>query len=75
MRIKTYNCCIVLLANYNAKVFKKAEYATVVAECELLGPLVGVCGAAFAVGVLLLGCPIQAPLCRMGEMRKVVRCK
>ena len=58
MRIKTHNCRTVLLANYNAKVFKKAEYVIAVAECELSGPLVGVCGVAFAVAcvVCLLGC-------------------
>ena len=67
MRIKTYNCCTVLLANYNAKVFKKAEYVIAVAECELLGPLVGVCGVAFAVAyiVCLLGCCYLAVLYKL----------
>jgi hypothetical protein len=42
MRVETNNGCIVLLANYNAKVFEKAEYVVAVAERKLLGPLAGV---------------------------------
>jgi hypothetical protein len=58
MCIKTQNCRIVLLANYNAEVFKKAEYAVAVAKCKLPGPLIGVCGVAFAIVcvVYLLQC-------------------
>jgi hypothetical protein len=48
----------VLLANNNAKVFKKAEYPVAVANCELSGLLIGVCNVAYAVAcvVYLLGC-------------------
>jgi hypothetical protein len=48
----------VLLANDNAKVFKKADYPVAVANCELLGLLIGVCNVACAVAcvVYLLGC-------------------
>jgi hypothetical protein len=42
MRVKTNNSCIVLLINYNAKVFKKAEYVVAVAKHKLLGLLAGV---------------------------------
>jgi hypothetical protein len=42
MRIKTNKGCIVLLVNYNAKVFKKAEYVVAVTKRKLLGLLVGV---------------------------------
>jgi hypothetical protein len=42
MRIKTNNSYIVLLINYNAKVFKKAEYVVTVARHKLLGLLIGV---------------------------------
>jgi hypothetical protein len=42
MRVKTNNSCTVLLANYNAKVFKKAEYVIIVTKRKLLGPLAGV---------------------------------
>jgi hypothetical protein len=42
MRVKTNNSCIVLLANYNAKVFKKVEYVVAVTKRKLLGPLAGV---------------------------------
>ena len=65
MRIKTHNCCTVLLANYNAKLFKEAEHVVAVAQCELLGPLVRVCGVAFAAVacvVCLLGCCCSAVL-------------
>jgi hypothetical protein len=62
MRIKTNNCYTVLLANYNAKVFKKAEYVVAVAKRKLSGPLAGVCSVAFAVAcvVCLLGCRCSA---------------
>jgi hypothetical protein len=56
MRIKTNNCCAVLLANHNAKIFKKAEYIVAVAERKLSGPLAGACGVAVACVVCLLGC-------------------
>jgi hypothetical protein len=39
MRVKTNNSCIVLLVNYNAKVFKKAEYVVIVTKHKLLGLL------------------------------------
>jgi hypothetical protein len=42
MRVETNNGCTVLLANYNAKVFEKAEYVVAVAKRKLLGPLAGV---------------------------------
>jgi hypothetical protein len=42
MRVKTNNSCIVLLTNYNTKVFKKAEYVVVVTKHKLLGLLAGV---------------------------------
>jgi hypothetical protein len=42
MRVKTNNSYTVLLANYNAKVFKKAEYVVAVAKRKLLGLLAGV---------------------------------
>jgi hypothetical protein len=42
MRVKTNNSYIVLLVNYNAKVFKKAEYVVAVTKRKLLGLLAGV---------------------------------
>jgi hypothetical protein len=42
MCVKTNNGYTVLLANYNAKVFKKAEYVVAVAKRKLLGLLAGV---------------------------------
>jgi hypothetical protein len=42
MCVETNNSYIVLLINYNAKVFKKAEYIVAVAKCKLLGLLAGV---------------------------------
>jgi hypothetical protein len=42
MHIKTNNSCIVLLINYNTKVFKKVEYVVAVARRKLLGLLIGV---------------------------------
>jgi hypothetical protein len=64
MRIKTYNCFTVLLANNNSKVFKKAEYVIVVAKYELLGLFIGVCSVVFAVAcvVCLLECCCLAVL-------------
>jgi len=53
MRIKTYNSCTVLLADYNAKVFKKAKHAVVVAEYKLSGPLARVYSVAFAVSCVV----------------------
>jgi hypothetical protein len=43
----------VLLINNNAKVFKKAEYPVVVANCKLLGLLIGVCNVACAVACVV----------------------
>ena len=67
MRIKTYNCYIVLLINYNAKVFKKVEYIIVVTKYKLLGLLIGVCSITFAVAyvVCLLGCYYLAVLYKL----------
>ena len=67
MRIKTYNCYIVLLANYNAKVFKKAEYVIIVAKYKLLGLLVGVYSIAFTITyiICLLGCYYLAILYKL----------
>jgi hypothetical protein len=42
MRVETNNSYTVLLANYNAKVFEKAEYVVAVAGRKLSGPLAGV---------------------------------
>jgi hypothetical protein len=42
MRVKTNNSYTVLLANYNAKVFKKAEYVVAVARRKLSELLAGV---------------------------------
>ena len=53
MRIKTHNCCTVLLANYNAKVFKKVEYIIIVAKYKLLGLLIGVYSVAFAIAYII----------------------
>jgi hypothetical protein len=57
----------VLLANNNAKVFKKAEYPVAVANCELLGLLIGVCNVACAVAyvIYLLGCCCLAVLYKL----------
>ena len=67
MRIKTYNCYIVLLINYNAKVFKKAEYVIIVTKYKLLGLLIGVCSVAFTVAyvIYLLGCYYLAVLYKL----------
>jgi hypothetical protein len=42
MHVETNNSYIVLLANYNTKVFKKAEYVITVTKRKLLGLLAGV---------------------------------
>jgi hypothetical protein len=67
MRIKTNNCCTVLLANYSAKVFKKAEYIVAVTKQKLLGPLAGVCSVAFTIAyvVCLLECCCLAVLYKL----------
>ena len=67
MRIKTYNYYIVLLANYNTKVFKKVEYVIAVAKYKLLRLLVGVCGVAFTIAcvICLLGCYYLAVLYKL----------
>jgi hypothetical protein len=54
----------VLLANNNAKVFKKAEYPITVANYKLLGLLIGVCNIACAVAyiIYLLACCCLAVL-------------
>ena len=67
MRIKTYNYYTVLLANYNAKVFKKAEYVIAVAKYKLLELLIGVCSVAFAITyiIYLLGCYCLAVLYKL----------
>jgi hypothetical protein len=57
----------VLLANDNAKVFKKVEYPVAVANYKLLGLLIGVCNVACAVTcvVYLLVCCCLAVLYKL----------
>ena len=67
IRIKTYNCYTVLLANYNAKVFKKVEYVITVTKCKLLGLLIGVYSVTFTITyiIYLLGCYCLAVLYKL----------
>ena len=67
IHIKTYNYYIVLLINYNTKVFKKAEYIITVTKCKLLGLLIGVYSVAFAITciICLLECYYLAVLYKL----------
>jgi hypothetical protein len=67
MCIKTNNCYTVLLANYNTKVFKKAEYVVVITKQNPLELIAGVRSVTFAIAcvVYLLGC------CCLGVLHKL----